>query len=41
MHKSMVDNFVVFYTLDDVDLTVTIIRIVYCGQDMQDITPQT
>lgn len=38
MHKAMVDNFVVFNTLDDADFTVTIIRIVYGGQDMQGIT---
>lgn len=34
-------NFLVFYTLDDVDLTVIIIRIVYGDQDMQAITSQT
>lgn len=41
MHKVPVDNFVVFYTVDDVALTVTIIRIVYGGRDMQRIAAQT
>ncbi len=40
MHKVPVDNFVVFYTVDDVALTVTIIRIVYGGRDMQRMAAQ-
>ena len=35
MHKVAVDNFVVFYTVDSTALTVTIIRIVYSGRDIQ------
>ena len=41
MHKALVDNFVVFYTVDDVALIVTIIRIVYGGRDIQGMASQT
>ncbi len=34
MHKLPVDNFVIFYTVDESTLTVTIIRIVYGGRDI-------
>lgn len=34
MHKIPVDNFVVFYTVDDSRAIVTIIRIVYSGRDI-------
>lgn len=35
MHKAPVDNFIVFYTVDDVAMNVAIIRIVYGGRDIQ------
>lgn len=38
MHKVSVDNFVVFYTVDDDSMTVAIIRIVYGGRDIGNIT---
>ncbi len=41
MHKVPVDNFVVFYTVDSSTLTVTIIRIVYGGRDIQRMASQT
>lgn len=41
MHKVPVDNFVVFYTVDSTALTVTIIRIVYGGRDIQRMASQT
>lgn len=34
MHKVTVDNFVVFYTVDEIESTVTVIRIVYGGRDI-------
>ena len=37
MHKVIVDNFVVFYTVDKSAMTVTIIRIVYGGRDFASI----
>lgn len=37
MHKVPVDNFVVYYTVDTESLTVTVIRIFYCGQDVENI----
>ncbi len=40
MHKALVDNFVVFYMVDTVAFTVTIIRIVYGGQDIQSVVSQ-
>lgn len=40
MHKALVDNFVVFYMVDTVAFTVTIIRIVYGGQDIQIVVSQ-
>ena len=41
MHKVLVDNFAVFYTVDDVSFTVTIIRIVYGGRDIQGMASKT
>ena len=41
MHKALVDNFVVFYMVDTVAFTVTIIRIVYGGRDIQSMVSQT
>ena len=41
MHKALVDNFVVFYMVDTVAFTVTIIRIVYGGRDIQSMISQT
>lgn len=38
MHKVSIDNFVVFYTVDDDSMTVAIIRIVYGGRDIGNIT---
>lgn len=37
MHKVPVDNFVVFYTVDQNRLVVMIIRIVYGGRDIMNI----
>jgi len=37
MHKVPVDNFVVFYTVDNDSMTVVIIRIVYGGRDIESI----
>lgn len=41
MHRVLVDNYVVFYIIDDAALTVTIIRIVYGGRDFQSVASQT
>ncbi len=41
MHKVPVDNFVAFYIVDSTALTVTIIRIVYGGRDIQRMASQT
>lgn len=35
MHKLPVDNYIIFYLFDSDDMTVTIIRIVYSGQDIE------
>lgn len=40
MHKVPVDNFVVFYTVDSNCMTVTIIRILYEGRDIESIAKQ-
>ncbi len=40
MHKVSVDNFVVFYMIDSTVCTVTIIRIVYGGRNIQRILSQ-
>ena len=40
MHKIPVDNFIVFYIVDMNSMTVTVIRIVYGGRDIQGITTQ-
>lgn len=37
MHKVPVDNFVIFYTIDDERRTVTVIRIFYGGRDISEI----
>lgn len=37
MHKAPVDNFVVFYLVDSDSMTVSIIRIVYGGRDIENI----
>lgn len=37
MHKVPVDNFVVYYTVNDSDSTVTVIRIFYGGRDVKNI----
>lgn len=37
MHKVPVDNFVVYYTVNDDNRTVTVIRIFYGGQDVVNI----
>lgn len=38
MRKVSVGNFVVFYTVDGVSMTVTIVRIVYGGRDLTRLT---
>lgn len=40
MHKVPVDNFVVFYTVDSDSMTVSVIRIVYGGRDIESIAAQ-
>ena len=40
MHKIPVDIFIVFYIVDMNSMTVTVIRIVYGGRDIQGITTQ-
>ena len=37
MHKVPIDNFVVYYTVDDGNRTVTVIRIFYAGRDAANI----
>lgn len=37
MHKVLVDNFVIYYTVSTKSLTVTVIRIFYGGQDAENI----
>ena len=37
MRKIPVDNFVVFYTVDEAARTVTVIRIVYGGRDIENL----
>ncbi len=37
MHKVPIDNFVVYYTVNDDSRTVTVIRIFYGGQDVGNI----
>ena len=37
MNKLPVDNFVVFYTVDGDSMTVTVIRIVYGGRDIESL----
>ena len=41
MHKVPVGNFIVFYTVDSAAMTVTIIRIVFGGRDIQRMALQT
>ncbi len=36
-HRVPIDNFIVFYIVNDKDMTVTIVRIVYGGQDINNI----
>ena len=37
MHRVPVDNFVVYYAIDDKSRTVTVIRIFYGGRDAEGI----
>jgi plasmid stabilization system protein ParE len=37
MHKVPVDNFMVYYTVNDYNSTVTVIRIFYGGRDVKNI----
>lgn len=37
MHKVPVDNFVVYYTVNDSDSTVIVVRIFYGGRDVKNI----
>lgn len=37
MHKVPVDNFVIYYAVDNTCLTVTVIRIFYGGRDVESI----
>ena len=38
IHKVPVDNFVLFYAVDETAMNVTVIRIVYGGRDIANIT---
>lgn len=40
MHQVPVDNFVVYYLVNDEEHTVSIIRIFYSGQDVEGIIKQ-
>lgn len=40
-HRALVDNFVIFYIVDDAELLVTVIRIVYGGRDLKSIATET
>lgn len=35
LHKVPVDNYLVFYMVDSNSMIVTIVRIVYCGRDIE------
>ena len=37
MHQLLVDNFIVYYLVDDKERTVTVARIFYGGQDIEGI----
>lgn len=37
LHRLLVDNFIVFYLADDASRTVTVIRIVYGGRNLEHI----
>jgi toxin ParE1/3/4 len=37
MHHLPIDNYIAFYLVDSKSLTVTIIRIFYCGRNIQEI----
>lgn len=37
MHKVPVDNYIVFYTIDNNSMTVAVIRILYGGRDIESI----
>lgn len=37
MHQLPVDNFIVYYLIDDKELTVTVVRIFYGGRDIEGI----
>ncbi len=37
MHQLPVDNFIVYYLVDDEGMTVTVARIIYGGRDIEEI----
>ena len=37
MHQLPVDNYIIFYLVDDEILTVSVVRIVYAGRDLPNI----
>ena len=37
MHKLPVDNYVVFYVVDEKKIVVKIVRIVYAGRNIEDL----
>ena len=37
VHKFYIDNFIIYYIIDDFSLTVSILRIMYKGRDVQNI----
>lgn len=37
MHQLPVDNYIVFYIVDNKAFTVTVVRVFYCGRDIEGI----
>lgn len=37
IHQLPVDNFIVYYLVDDKELTVTVVRVLYGGRDIEGI----
>lgn len=37
MHQLPVDNFIVYYLVDDEKMTVTVVRVFYGGRDIEGI----
>lgn len=37
MHQLPVDNFIVYYLVDDEEMAVTVVRVFYGGRDIEEI----